>query len=439
MIRMTIVFFLLAAVNSVPQDRRNWTLLVNPLVSAPPCKGYTNMYMEFEPGLPPDEENSYKVYVNEELPLYSQIKLKFDSEATIILSNETENFARVHAFEMRFSIQFFKKADRAVFRVKGPPTGTIPYMTSVDINYVEYCKEPLTAVFDNYLVGRKGTAHIGLSTPDDGCGRRKVVHTELIVNGQPTKHGDWPWHGAIYRLDSSSLRYICGGTLVSKTYVLTAAHCTTINGVAVLPEILSIIFGKYNLIGGDTDTQERKIHEIIVHAEFNHRKLHNDISLLKLKSEVTFNDFVQPACLWHLNAYKNLPFSTVYGAVVGWGFDHTDKLSPELRQTIIPMVSDSKCIKSNPDFFGKILNNQKFCAGYRNGTSACNGDSGGGFVIFVPDIQGDYSANATGSWFVRGIVSLAIARRDAAICDNTEYTLFTDIAKYGEWIENHMS
>ncbi|XP_052749492.1 chymotrypsin-like elastase family member 2A isoform X2 [Galleria mellonella] len=380
MIRMTIVFFLLAAVNSVPQDRRNWTLLVNPLVSAPPCKGYTNMYMEFEPGLPPDEENSYKVYVNEELPLYSQIKLKFDSEATIIL-----------------------------------------------------------AVFDNYLVGRKGTAHIGLSTPDDGCGRRKVVHTELIVNGQPTKHGDWPWHGAIYRLDSSSLRYICGGTLVSKTYVLTAAHCTTINGVAVLPEILSIIFGKYNLIGGDTDTQERKIHEIIVHAEFNHRKLHNDISLLKLKSEVTFNDFVQPACLWHLNAYKNLPFSTVYGAVVGWGFDHTDKLSPELRQTIIPMVSDSKCIKSNPDFFGKILNNQKFCAGYRNGTSACNGDSGGGFVIFVPDIQGDYSANATGSWFVRGIVSLAIARRDAAICDNTEYTLFTDIAKYGEWIENHMS
>ncbi|XP_059044878.1 chymotrypsin-like elastase family member 2A [Achroia grisella] len=442
MFQEAVILFLLAIANGAPQNK-NRNLLINPIVGAYPCKGYANMYTEFEPGLPPDEENSYKVVIDDELPLYSQVKLKFDSEATVILSNETVTKARVHAFnddsEVLFNIQFFKDAKQAKFRVKGPPSGTIPYFTSVDINSVEYCKEPITGTFDNYILGSKGTAHVSLSVPDKGCGRRKVTHTELIVNGVPTKHGDWPWHGAIYRLDSSTLQYICGGTLISKSFVLTAAHCTTINGVAVLPEVLSIIFGKYNLIGGDTDTQERKIHEIIVHAEYNHRRLHNDISLLKLKSEATFDDYVQPACIWHDNAHKNLPIDSIYGAVVGWGFDHTDKLSTELRQTMLPMISEANCIKSNPSFFGRLLTEQKFCAGYRNGTSACNGDSGGGFMVFVPDIIGDKSANATGSWFVRGIVSFAASRNDASICDNTQYTIFIDVDKYSEWIKSHMS
>lgn len=53
------------------------------------------------------------------------------------------------------------------------------------------------------------------------CGRRKVLHTELIVEGEATKTGDWPWHVAIYRLYKREIKYICGGTLLSKNFVLT--------------------------------------------------------------------------------------------------------------------------------------------------------------------------------------------------------------------------
>ena len=57
--------------------------------------------------------------------------------------------------------------------------------------------------------------------PDRYCGRRKIWHTELIVNGQVTKPGNWPWHTAIYRYEKAGLRYVCGGTLINKYFVLT--------------------------------------------------------------------------------------------------------------------------------------------------------------------------------------------------------------------------
>ena len=50
--------------------------------------------------------------------------------------------------------------------------------------------------------------------------------------------------------------------------------------------------------------------------------------------------------------------------VVGWGFDNTDQLSPQLKKAQLPIVSDSTCIKSKPLFYSKILDEHRFCAGY---------------------------------------------------------------------------
>lgn len=37
--------------------------------------------------------------------------------------------------------------------------------------------------------------------------------------------GEWPWHTAIYEFRGTKLNYICGGTLVSQSHVITAGHC----------------------------------------------------------------------------------------------------------------------------------------------------------------------------------------------------------------------
>lgn len=39
--------------------------------------------------------------------------------------------------------------------------------------------------------------------------------------------GRWPWHLAIYHSEGVYLNYICGGSIISKEYVVTAAHCVT--------------------------------------------------------------------------------------------------------------------------------------------------------------------------------------------------------------------
>lgn len=58
-------------------------------------------------------------------------------------------------------------------------------------------------------------------------------------------------------------------------------------------------------------------------------------------------------------------------------------------------------------------------------------------MIFVPDIPGA-SGNASGTWHVRGIVSLTVSRRDVAICDPYQYTIFTDVVQYKDWIGGYL-
>lgn len=72
------------------------------------------------------------------------------------------------------------------------------------------------------------------------------------------------------------------------------------------------------------------------------------------------------------------------------------------------------------------------------GTSACNGDSGGGFHVFIPDVTGNDLANATGAWYVYGIVSLSVSRRDMPVCDPNQYVVFTKIAEYRGWIQKYV-
>ncbi|XP_052744443.1 chymotrypsin-C isoform X2 [Bicyclus anynana] len=354
-----------------------------------------------------------------------------------------KSFARVDLnYDNSFTIRFFKPKDEITFTVKGVTPGVIPYVSSLVINTREYCGEPqLVGYLDPYIQGFKDAAVSPDRRPQGNCGRRKVTHTELIVNGAFTKPGDWPWHVALYKIDRSTIKYICGGTLITKNDVLTAAHCVTSRGTPVLPDTLSVVLGKYNLIGGDTESQEREVFSLIVHKDFDHKRLENDIALIKLKSEVVFNDYIQPACVWYPKAIDKLPSNTdIFGTIVGWGFENTDRLAPQLRKAKMPIVTESTCIKSNPLFYSRLLtNNNKFCAGYRNGTSACNGDSGSAFQVFIPDQTGDDNPNAIGAWYVRGIVSVTLARVDVAICDPNEYGVFTDVEKYKSWIDNNIA
>ncbi|XP_039764624.1 uncharacterized protein LOC120637059 isoform X2 [Pararge aegeria] len=255
----------------------------------------------------------YTVIVNKTMTAFTDIKVKLDSGSTILLEDESRFSAETDTINNIFSIIITKDVEKFSFTVKGRyAPNHPPYIISLKINGVENCKEPDRTYFQHNDLGY---AKLFDKAPDKFCGRRRINrrYTELIVSGSATQAGDWPWHAAIMRLNKSTLKYICGGTLISKYVVLTAAHCAAINGVPVNPEIMQVVLGKHSLLAKDVALQEKDIFKVIVHDEFKYKTLANDIALLKFTTEAIFNNYVQPACLWFNGIYDHLGSYEVNG------------------------------------------------------------------------------------------------------------------------------
>ena len=65
-----------------------------------------------------------------------------------------------------------------------------------------------------------------------------------IVGGQPADIGEWPWQ-AMVRAGG----YLCGGSLVGSSWVVTAAHCVYDDKGAVFsPDSITVITAAYKMM-----------------------------------------------------------------------------------------------------------------------------------------------------------------------------------------------
>ena len=116
--------------------------------------------------------------------------------------------------------------------------------------------------------------------PSTACGcSTNPVSISRIVGGETAGVATWSWAVSI------SINGIaqCGGSIISNSWVITAAHCVS----DYVPSQITIYAGSTR---PQSSTQNRVPSRIIVHPLYIAATYENDIALLQLSSPLAMND-----------------------------------------------------------------------------------------------------------------------------------------------------
>ncbi|NXL65597.1 PRS55 protease, partial [Chordeiles acutipennis] len=202
-----------------------------------------------------------------------------------------------------------------------------------------------------------------------------------IKGGRYAKVGEFPWLVSI----QSNGKHICGGTMISALWILTAAHCFA----EEVPPDLTVVVGGIDL---DLPLEEHKPDSLILHENYDRMSMENDIALILLRSPIEFSSEKIPICLpfiYDINTWQHC-------WVAGWGTTNSGEMlsgdSHVLQKARMKLISREQCLEWIPQLEENML-----CAELDRGErGACQVDSGGPLVC---------SSWNTMKWFQVGIVS----------------------------------
>lgn len=196
----------------------------------------------------------------------------------------------------------------------------------------------------------------------------ETVCDPYIVGGSNASINDFPYQVLLIRHSSIFEDFpLCGGSIISTNYILTAGHCVA---SLAYPSSVLVGVGSYD----QSNLQKYSVSQIILNEYYYSRSY--DIGLLKLKNSLTFSNSVKAIQLPEWN--ENIPSGKMM-TVSGWGCQYELSSMVERLQSVqVPIVDRNTCggIYNNAD---RIIIDAEICAGYlgAGGKDSCQGDSGG--------------------------------------------------------------
>ncbi|XP_041631712.2 serine protease snake-like [Drosophila kikkawai] len=229
---------------------------------------------------------------------------------------------------------------------------------------------------------------------------------KLIVDATVANKNEFPYMASVgwYNEALKEMNWTCGGALIHKKYVLTAAHCIQFqreNGTKE-PDFF-VRLGAHSL----TDGIVYKVVDVKYPPDRDVWTKTGDISLLLLNDSVVFNEKIKPACL------SNCSVKIGDNATVsGWGaVNHEPRMSKELNKLTLPILKISDCPRGLP---GRHICSVGL---------TCKGDSGGPLARW-------HSEWGSCLGQVIGVVSYG----DLCTAENP-HSVYTDVYTYLDWIE----
>ena len=236
--------------------------------------------------------------------------------------------------------------------------------------------------------------------PSSGLGVQRIVGGTVAASDQ------FGWIASL----QDGFGHFCGGTLVSPTAVVTAAHC--VEGQSTVG--FSVVVGRSDL--SSADGQRINVQQIISHPDYNAFTNDGDIAVLLLDEAASETPI---GFISESNESLAVPGTTA--TVLGWGATREGgRVTTELRNVDVPIVSNATA--NLPASYNGQITATMLAAGQQSGgIDSCQGDSGGPLVVFDGQEQPHLA----------GVVSWG-----EGCARPNKYGIYARVSEFAEWIES---